>query len=584
MRYCLIGALCLSALMAAGTAAADDLQISYTIMIESPETGTAHVRATISGLSSDGLRLVRSERSAPGWFDVMSARDASGRELRVAPAEGGYYVTTGQSPRVTVEYTIFPRAESTFGRVGIISSQYAALDGSQAFLLPGEEHNITSASLRYEGPGGWRAIVSWPRVRDEFVADESVAPLRLQLERSLLCFGDFRRISKGFGTNTLSVYSLQAHPESRREQLADSIQQIYERLYKALAFETGREYNVVCLPFAPDGVPVIAGAWSDGIAITLADDFSARESEQQFGSFAQLLTASYFAEEPWGVRLSEEDWWFYPAALRYGESLGLQAIGYTDENTFYGQLYTDYIAEAAADYSALDLPLSPRPSGTPALQSFLRRIKAPVLSMALDFEMRLATDGRVGLERLLAALLEQAGNGQNIRLEDAVADLSGDDFSSFFEQYVQQRTLILPLWPSFVDHLRAKAGEGPGPVAATVDGVPIYESEVRLLLASAPERATVMTMEQRYGAALEMLINEKLMDKALMQRGVRVVPEVFWQLRAHLPPKVLRVVMTKKRQVLKDMLFQEWERFERESSRIEHIGEPAEPAPAGAAR
>jgi len=578
MKASLTALLCLTVFSAAMCAGADELELSYTIKFEQPETATAEVTASISGLESEGLKMLRPAAAAPGWFDILGARDSSGRELKVASTEGGYYITTGESPRVTLTYTIFPGTHSSYGYVGLICSDYAALDGSQVFLLPGDDHRIKTVSLRHVCPAGWRPIISWPKVRSQFVADEAFAPLRTQLEGSLVCFGDFRRISRGFGTNTLSVHALESYGDVAREELAESLQDVYRRLYQILGFETGREYNVVCLPRAPDGGMVVAGAWCDGLALTLAATFEPSEFQTQAASFCQLLTASYFAEEPLGATLAEGDWWFYPAVIRYGECVGLETLGLTNENTFYGLLYTDYIAEASADNSQLDIPFTEAAAASPQALAFLRRVKAPILSMALDYRMRSATDGRVTLTKLIRKLFERDFEGR-APLAEVIGELTATDFSPFFDDYIRSRTLILPLWPSFVEYLQEQAETGPGPVAATVDGVPIYEREVQLMAASAPERATLMSREQRYDAALEMLVQEKMMDKALMQRRVRVVPEIFWQLRSHLPPKVLRVIITKKRQVLKELLYQEWQEFETEEAKVER-----QPAPqAGAA-
>lgn len=580
MRHRYAALLCLALLAAALPAGADELELSYTVSFEKPESAVAEVTTTISGLTSEGLRLIRPPAAAPGWFDVTGARDSSGRELKVAATEGGYYVSVKDSPRITVTYTIFPGALSGYGHIGLVCSDYAVLDGSQLFLIPGEEHDIVGASLRYDAPRKWRPVLGWPKARDSYVADSAFAPLRMQLERSLICFGNFRRISKGFGTNTLSVYALDSLGDQKRDKLAEALQKIYGELYETLRFETGREYIVVCIGDAPDGEPVAAGAWSDGMALTLAEDFTEEERHRQVAAFSRLVTSAYFAEEPYGVRLLDADWWFYPAAIRWGEQIGLAALGLSDENTFYGRTYTDYIAEASADNSQIDVAFGEVTEDMPRAVAFLRRVKAPLLSMALDYEMRAATAGELTLAALVRALRERADSPEGVDLERVVAELTQTDFTPFFDNYLRSRTLILPLWPSFVEHLRGQLDEGPGPVAATVDGVPIYEREVMLLTASAPDRATFLSDAQRYGAALKMLVDEKLMDKALMKRRIRAVPEVFWQFRTYLPPRVMRVIITKKRQILKDILFEEWQALERDTSKV--AGMPAERAGAGA--
>ena len=565
------------------TAAADDLSLGYTLRIDAPQTRTGYVSVTVSGLSGKGLMLV-CPSGARRWFDDVRAADASGEVLTVAKVEGGYYVTTDGKPEIEVTYTVFPGTVGSYGHVGLICAEYAALDGSLVFLLPDEEHTIREARFSFLGPQDWRPVIAWPKSKGVYAADASFAPLKLQLQRSLLCFGNFRKISKGFGTNTLNVYALDAYPEEHRKMLAEGVQNIYAETYELLGFETGREYNVVCLPLAPDRLPVSAGAWSDGIALTLAGGLKKSWASDYWRKYARFLTAAYFAEEPFGVELSREDWWFYPALFRYAEGRALVTLGRTKENLFYSSLYTDYASEATQFSSTLDIPFTAADSASAEARDFLRNAKAPILAMRLDFEIRTATDGADTIESLIRALYDKRAQGTSpIGVLDVLRELTNADFEDFYDRFVRSRNLILPMWPAYITLIREATAKGSRNVAADVDGVPIYERDVAVLSDAITEEKALLKPGESRRVAISVLVDEKLMDKALAKRRVSVVPEIFWDLRSSLSARVTRFIITRKRQALKDILYDEWLNSQRQNTPVE-IKPQQPPAPSASPR
>ncbi len=566
-------------------AAGDDLSLGYTLTIDAPQTRTGRVTVAISGLAGKGLTLVRPDGvGQQSWFDDVRATDASGEALTVAKVAGGYYVTTGGKPEIEVTYTIFPGTVGSYGHVGLICAEYAALDGSLVFLLPDEEHTIREARFSFSGPENWRPIVAWPKSKGVYTVDASFAPPRLQLQRSLLCFGNFRRISKGFGTNTLNVYASDIYPEKHREMLADGIQKVYAETYELLGFETGREYSVVCLPLAPDGLPVSAGAWSDGIALTLAGNLKRNQASDYWREYARFLMAAYFAEEPFGVRLTKEDWWFYPALFRYAEGRALVTLGRIDENLFYSSIYSDYAAEATQFGSTLDIPFKAVDSASAEARHFLRNTKAPILIMRLDYEIRAATHGADTIESLIKALYEKHGQGTApTGVLEVLREMTNADFQDFYDRFVRSRSLILPMWPAYIALVRKTARKGPGKIAAEVDGVPIYERDVDVLADALAEKKALLKRGEGRRIAISVLVNEKLMDKALAKRRISVVPEIFWELRNALSARVIRLIITRKRQALKDVLYDEWLNDQRETTTVD-IKPQQPPAPSAAGR
>ena len=547
-------------LAALATAAhAEDVALSYVLSIDKPECGTGNVKLTISGLASKGFSLVRSTGVGEAWFDAVKASGPSGKQYQVAPVEGGYYVTTDGAPDVVISYVVRPGQVGEYGHLGLITSEYAALDCGLVLLLPGSQQEVKSAELAFSGPAGWKAVTNWTASDGVYRPDASFAPLRLQLEEGLLCFGDFRAVSSAVGTNKVDVYTLASYAAPDRTMLAETLVKIYKGIYDVLGFETGRAYAVVALPPAPDGLATVAGAWADGQALTLAGTLEASQVLALTKEYARFIMNAYFSGQPYGVKLEGDDVWLYPAALGYAEGLGVISTKKLSENLFYADLYTRYAVEAASDTSPLDLPLTRLDDASPAARAFMANWKAPILLMRLDYEIRAVTGGSDGVGTFLKGLYADGKDyGRPVKALVVLEKLTGADFTEFYGRFVRARRLILPTWPAFMEMLQGEKAVEPGPVVAEVDGVPIYEREVQIMSEAIHSEGMLRDETDIRRMAITALENEKLIDRELASYRIDPVPEAFWRLRLVLPTMVLRQLVTLKRQTLKDVLYDDW--------------------------
>lgn len=145
----------------------EDVTIEYRLTISHPETGVGHVEMHISGLQSKGFRLLRANTAVPGWFDGVKAVSAAAADktCKVMPVDNGFYVTTDGAAGVAVTYDIKPGEAGDIGHIGLITEEYAALDGSMVFLAPGDEQKIKERRVHVR-----RAAVMAPGDRVETVA------------------------------------------------------------------------------------------------------------------------------------------------------------------------------------------------------------------------------------------------------------------------------------------------------------------------------------------------------------------------------------------------------------------------------
>jgi len=590
MRPALIVAVfCAALALAANAAHAENVTLEYQLTIDHPESGVGRVEMTISALESKGFRLLRSSDAGPGWFDAVKAFNPSApdKPYEIAPISGGWYITTDGARSVAITYTIKPGELGRYGHLGLITSDYAALDGSFIFLAPGDEQTIKDVAFKFAVPPSWQSILSWKESQGAWHPDSSFAPISQQLARSLICFGAFTDTKKAVGTNTLVVHTLLSYPKPDADALAAMLANVYTEIYNSLVFETGRSYDVVCLPPAPDGMPTVAGAWADGQALTLAGTFDPDVVTRCVELFGRFVMSGYFADAPYGVNLKGDDLWLYPAVLTYAEGIAAVKSEKMDENFFYGQLYATYADEASRDVSQLDIPFTKQDSASDDAKAFLRNYKAPILLMRLDFEIRNSTNNSANVVAFLKALYKKGHNwAAPADVLGTLVALTNTDFTAFYDTFIRDRSLILPTWPAFLDMISSQKAE-PGPVVAEVDGAPIYEREVQLAndailsqghsVALTAANARETTNEERQ-AAIQMLVDEKLMDEALASHKLNVVPEAFWRLRLVLPPKVMELLIARKRQTLKDVLYSDWLNDSHKQAKVT-VTRPDAPAP-----
>jgi len=570
MRALRVAATLVAAFLIAGAACADDLTINYLLSIDRPETGVGRVTMTVKGVGDRGLFLTRSTEAGEGWFDEVSAADAAGNPCEVRQAEGGWQVVAKGADRVVITYTIKPGEVANNAHLGLICAEYAALDGSFVFLVPGPQHNINSIDLKFDVPAKWKPVINWIDAGGSYTPNPLFAAPALQLADSLICLGDFASSSKKFGANDVVVYQPAVYPAADRDQLAATVFAVYSSVYGFLGCDTGWPYSVVCLPAAPDGLPVMAGAWADGQAVTLVGEFPVADAVLYTSYCARFIANAYFARPPFGVALTGDDLWLYPAVLRYAEGAGLAAVGQVDENVFFANIYADYSAAAVANDSTVDVPAADLRYAPPFAAEFIRRTKAPILLMRLDFEIRVATNDADNIETFIRALYAKGRNcAPGLSAFFVLTDLTQADFSDFANRFIRDRMLLLPTWPAFIEKMRSDEAPQPGPVVAKVDGVPIYQREVDILAEAISSQGPLKRTEEVRRAALAALVDEKLIDKKLAEFRVQVIPEAFWRLRLVLPSKVASLVITAKRQALISFLYDDWLARERKSSKIE---------------
>ena len=405
----------------------------------------------------------------------------------------------------------------------------------------------------------------------------AVAPLRKQLASSLICFGDFEATTRSIGGNTLAIHMPPSFPAEDAAQLTTLLEKIYTRIQGILGFETGATYNVVCLPPAPDGLPVVAGAWADGQALTLVGKFALPDTLKYVQWYSRFVMLGYFAGPPYGVRVPEEDQWLYPAALEYASGLGSTISGKVVENAFYGPIYSRYAAEASSDISSIDLPAAQFAKAAPEARQFIAEAKAPVLLMRLDFEIRFVSDNAKTVDDFLLALYQAPSQPDEVVDPlDVLTKTTNTDFTDFWEKYVRARTILLPTWPAFLETLSARKPED-SVVVASVEGAPIFQRELDIMSEAIESEGYVVNKDDIRQTALQALIQERLLDKGLSGYRVNVVPEAFWQLRMALSGRVMKVLMSRKRQTLKDILYNEWLTKAGAESKVEIM--PAQPAP-----
>lgn len=562
--------------MCAGVCA--DVNLEYALDLTASDSGIARVTMTARGLTGGGVELRRDAVAGAAWFDSVRAFDAGGGVLQVVPTESGWYVTTSKAESIRVEYIIKAGEVRQNVHIGLIASGFAALDGSMVFLVPRGDFSLGDVCLRAQVPPGWRLVTAWLEDGGAFHPDTAVASAEAMLGKSLVCAGPFQRVTRRFGLNEVNVWTLLNYPGPDAAALAEVLFRIYGEIHSQLSCDTGVPYNVVCLPPSPDGLFSGAGGWIDGQALTLAGKYTGLQSLRVAQLFGRFVCQGYLTEKPLGVVLSDSDMWFGPAAWRYCEMLAGDLTGKQNQDSFYSVLYEEYAPQAARDVSDLDLPLAEFPHARGQARDFLMETKAPLLLMRMDFEIRAASDNEKNIADFLRFFSNKARGGKSVGVFASLGEFLNADASELETQFVRKRDVILPTWPQFLERI-SSVNASPGEVMAYVDGIPIYQREVDIMVDALLSQGTVAERTDVAKLALAALVNEKLMDKTLAAYQINVIPEAFWRLRMVMPASVASVIIAIKRQAVKDALYDDWLQTVRSQAKLELKEVTKRPAP-----
>lgn len=417
------------------------VSIEYIVKIDNPDDKQAAIRMNIRNLSSDIFELYE-EIPHINVTDFI-AKDQQGNVLvvdHVTDICNGCphlrRIHCKDVAEVFIDYTIEPEFfDSGGGRVGYsgyIGSDFALFWAKGLLLNLVDWKFIDSLTVSFELPENWKVVSHWQMIDGIFHPLNSKAINQESVFMwSVIALGHFDIYSKTIGKTDVTVAGYQGWPIAFKEYLSKKVWDMYT--YEESVFRTDslqEPYMVVFTPPASDGKTInsVYGEYGQIIPdIEPGKDIcfhclNIETIEQRWISF------------DWGIMGWEISWRMNGFAYYYGWKTTIKAHMEDSSLALEGFLDSyNYLSECACD----DIPLG---SIARDGNKFLAYMKGALAVCLLAKEIYSRSNGKITLDDFMKLLLNKYWFKGIVLTDDDLksnlAELTGKDFSQFFEDYI----------------------------------------------------------------------------------------------------------------------------------------------------
>jgi len=549
----------------------NQLELSYALTMERPTTHLLQVEITVKNVTGPVLRFAMPVW-APGRYAVydfaknvqeFSASGANGQVLPwTQPDKQTWTVNTAAcGGAVQVRYKVF--ANDLTGSFSQFDTSHGSINGASVFMyLAGNKPD--PLTLTIHPPAGWKIIsgFSLSSTQATFQVPNYDILVDTPLEISPDCWVDsFEEDGKTFRVAVHS-YGDAASEAGNRSALVDGLKKIVHSEMAMMPEPDFKHYTFI-FHFDPDL------AMGDGMEHLNSTDIIVRESLSADGLSQALETAAHEFFHLWNVKrlrpvglgpfnYSREVYtrslWFVEGLTTYYSYVNLLRSGIWSQQDFLDRLASEVqslrddpgrrlMSAESSSFHAWFYDRSPQMQETNFANTTISYYnKGALLGMLLDLEIRSQTHGEKSLDDVMRLMYKKfyespatsyylRGRGYTERdVLDAVHQVSGADFSSFFQQYVAG-TVPLPY-----NELLAKAGlmlhiatsaHAPPSLGALVEPVDTGVRIVAVRPGGAADRAGLSRDDVLISADNQSLATGSLSDRlSIYTAGAKVLFEV----------------------------------------------------------
>jgi predicted metalloprotease with PDZ domain len=471
----------------------NQLQLSYSLVMERPSTHLLQVEITAKQVTGPVLRFAM-PAWAPGRYAIydfaknvqeFTALGANGQALPwMQPDKQTWAVNTSDcGGTVTVHYKVF--ANDLTGSFSQFDTSHGAINGGSVFMyLTGNKPD--PLTLTIHPPQGWKIIsgFSMSLTQTMFQVPNYDILIDTPLEIAPNCWvNDFEEDGKTFRVAVHS-YGNEAADNSNRTSLVEGLKKIVHS-EMAMMPEPDFKHYTFLFHFDP------ALRMGDGMEHLNSTDIIVHGSLSGNGLSQALETAAHEFFHLWNVKrlrpvglgpfnYSREVYtrslWFVEGITTYYSYVNLLRCGIWSRQEFLSRLAGEVralredpgrklMSAESSSFHAWFYDRSPQMQETNFANSTISYYnKGALLGMLLDLEIRSATHGEKSLDDVMRLMYRKFyespatsyylhGRGYTERdILEAVNQVSGADFTPFFQQYVAG-TVPLPY-----NKILAKAG------------------------------------------------------------------------------------------------------------------------------
>jgi predicted metalloprotease with PDZ domain len=458
-------------------AAPDRLELSYSLGMERPSTHLLQVEIMVTKVAAPVLRFAMPVW-APGRYAIydfaknvqeFGVVGANGQALPwVQPDKQTWAVNTSDcGGTVKVRYKVF--ANDLTGSFSQFDTSHGAINGASIFMyLSGNKPD--PLTLTIQPPQGWKIVsgFSMSLTQTTFHVPNYDGLIDTPLEISPDCWvNDFEEDGKTFRV-AVNSYPDQDGDAGNRSALVDGLKKI---VHSEMAMMPEPDFSHYTFLFHFDPGPPMG----DGMEHLDSTDIIVRGKLSDSGLSQALETAAHEFFHLWNAKrlrpaglgpfdYSREAYtrslWFVEGITTYYSYVNLLRSGIWSQQEFLDRLAGEVRALREApgrrlmsaensSFHAWFFDRSPQMQETNFANTTISYYnKGALLGMLLDLEIRSATHGQKSLDDVMglmygkfydspAATYYLRGRGYTEKdILDAVNQVSGTDFTPFFEQYV----------------------------------------------------------------------------------------------------------------------------------------------------
>jgi predicted metalloprotease with PDZ domain len=437
-------------------------ELSYVMTINNTDAQNhrAHILMTLSNLDTDILTLTF--HTYHGRYPIpilnLDATNEKAEELSVEYTESNnrfWKILSHNAREVFVEYAVeFSVIRGGVEHLGYLGRDFAVSMAEWTFLVP-HQRSVHGVEIQFKLPTGWKSYTPWNKVSQDTYYSDSLESFSM----SVYALGDFSIFTRKIGETNASIAVYNQWTRETQERIAQSALKIFEYQSNLFGKSITDRYLAVFSPFADDGMQIWGGEYSYSQGLSVRTPLDERGFIEAMQWFSHQVFHTWNAWSPGGMASqSDEEQWFIEGIDVYYESKVLLDLGILTEHTVLKDLYREYLSQYVG--TKYDVPLTEAPkhwnlemSGQDAQRySFIIYQKGALVSLMLDIQIRIATNGEKTIDQLMSYMYSRYGGkkGQfsNNDVMGALRFLTGRDFSVLFNQYVYG-TQRLPLDQSF---------------------------------------------------------------------------------------------------------------------------------------
>ena len=417
-----------------------DFDLEYTANFTNAYKTDIIVTLLVSGINKPLIFLRAQTPLSIIQISQLEIYDSEGNLISFYELNEVFYIFTGTRKKIKISYHVHPGVPARHGLQGYIDQRFAMLDGRLLFLVPHKEKNVGEASVRFNFPEDWNAVVPWEKSSDfsataDLRYDPAIAGKHLykSLEETVLAFGKFNRREKEIGGNKILVHTYSEWDDNYEDKIAEKAFRILDYCYNHLKFKMNTDYHVIFVPRAKDGSQIFGGSWSLGQGFEMEPD-----DLRRWELFSHRLFHVFNSYQPYGMTFKHKrDNWFKEGTACYFEVLATEGSGIVDKNNRLEYLYDYYLR--VHDYQGqLDQIVSrDHKIKDEETIEFLHYTKAPLITAMMNEKIKQLSSGEKDIMGFMAYLYKNYGCHQGaIELLKELNNYTGRDFSDFFDRYV----------------------------------------------------------------------------------------------------------------------------------------------------